>query len=88
MDTKLTITLPDDLRKRAKAIAALRGASISDIVRSALEEYLTDSIEDAEDARAVALIEKRIAEGRELVYSHEEVWTEIEALEAKGALPD
>jgi predicted DNA-binding protein len=88
MDTRLTITLPDDLRRRAKAIATLRGESVSDIVRTALEEYLTESIEDAEDVRAVVLIEKRIAEGRERVYSHEEVWAELEALEAKGALPD
>jgi predicted transcriptional regulator len=88
MDTRLTIKLPDDLRKRAKALATLRGESVSDIVRTALEEYLTESSEDAEDARAVALIEKRIAEGRVRVYSHEEVWAEMEALEAKGALPD
>jgi predicted DNA-binding protein len=88
MDTRLTIKLPDDLRRRAKAIATLRGESISDIVRTALEEYLTESIEDAEDVRAVVLIEKRIAEGQERVYSHEEVWTELETLESQGALPD
>jgi predicted DNA-binding protein len=88
MNTRLTIKLPDDLQKRAKAIATLRGESISDIVRAALEEYLTESIEDAEDVRVVELIEKRIAEGRERVYSHEEVWAELEALESQGALPD
>jgi len=88
MDTRLTIKLPDELRRRAKAIAALRGESISDVVRTALEEYLTESIEDAEDAHAVASIEKRIAEGRERIYSHEEVWAELEALESQGALPD
>ena len=88
MDTRLTIKLPDELRRHAKAIAALRGESVSHLVRIALEEYLTASMEDAEDARAVALIEKRIAEGQERVYSHEEVWAEMEALEAKGALPD
>jgi predicted DNA-binding protein len=88
MDTRLTIKLPDDLRRRAKAIAALRGESISDVVRTALEEYLTESVEEAEDAHAVALIERRIAEGRERVYSHEEVWAELEALESRGALAD
>ena len=88
MDTKLTIKLPDDLRRRAKAIASLRGESLSNIVRTALEEYLTESIEDSEDARAVVLIEKRIAEGRERVYSHEEVWAEVDKLESQAALPD
>jgi predicted DNA-binding protein len=88
MDTRLTIKLPDDLRRRAKAIATLRGESISDIVRTALEEYLTESIEDAEDVRAIALIEKRIAEGQERVYSHEEVWAELDKLESQAALPD
>jgi predicted DNA-binding protein len=88
MDTRLTIKLPDDLRRRAKAIATLRGESISDIVRSALEEYLTESIEDAEDTHAVALIEKRIAEGQERIYSHAEVWAELATLESQGALPD
>ncbi len=88
MDTRLTIKLPDELRRHAKAIAALRGESVSDLVRVALEQYLTESIEEAEDMRAIVLIEKRIAEGRARVYSHEEVWAELETLESQGALPD
>ena len=85
---KLTITLPDELRRQAKAVASLRGETISDVVRAALEEYIGQALDEADDVRAIRDIEARIAEGKERVYSHEDVWAEIEALEARGALPD
>jgi predicted DNA-binding protein len=88
METRLTIKLPEDLRRRAKAVAALRGETISDVVREALENFIAEAFEEEEDVRAVQEIEKRIASGQERVYSHEEVWAEIEALESQGALPD
>ncbi|MFQ5796534.1 MAG: DUF6290 family protein [Candidatus Bipolaricaulia bacterium] len=88
MTAKLTIKLPEDLRRRAKAVAALRGETVSDVVRAALEEYVTEALEEAEDVRAVQEIEARIASGEERTYSHDEVWKEIEALESQGALPD
>jgi predicted DNA-binding protein len=88
METRLTIKLPDDLRRRAKAVAALRGETVSDIVREALENFITEALEEDEDARAVQAIEARIASGQERTYSHEEVWAEIEALESEGVLPD
>jgi predicted DNA-binding protein len=43
-------------------------------------------MEDAEDIRVANEIEARIARGAERTYSHEEVWAEIDALEAQGAL--
>lgn len=85
---KLTVNVPEPLRRRVKAIAALRGESVSDIVRTALETYIADALDEAEEIRAVQAIEARLASGQERVYSHEEVWAEIEALEAQGALPD
>lgn len=88
METKLTIKLPEDLRRRAKAVAALRGETVSALVRAALEGFITEALEEEEDLRAVQAIEERIAAGQERVYSHEEVWAEIEALESQGALPD
>jgi len=49
---------------------------------------LAEAMEDAEDTRVADEIEARIARGEERIYSHEEVWAEIDALEALGALPD
>lgn len=85
---KLTINLPEQLRRKVKAVAALRGETVSDVVRAALELYVTDAFEENEEARAVQSIEARIAAGQERIYSHTEVWAEIEVLEAQGALPD
>ncbi len=83
---KLTINLPEILRRQAKAIAALRGETVSDVIRSALEEYIAEAFDDAEDVRAIRDLDRRLAEGTERLYTHDEVWAEIDALEAKGAL--
>ena len=40
---KLTINLPEDLRRQAKAIAALRGETVSDVIRLALQKYVTET---------------------------------------------
>jgi len=85
---KLTVNVPEPLRRRVKAIAALRGESVSDVVRTALETYIAQALDENEDIRAAQTIEARIAAGQERLYSHDEVWAEIEALEAQGALPD
>ena len=85
---KLTVNVPEPLRRRVKAIAALRGESVSDVVRTALETYIAEALDENEAIRAVQTIEARIAAGQERLYSHDEVWAEIEALEAQGALPD
>jgi hypothetical protein len=47
-----------------------------------------EELEEVEDIKAVREIEARIAAGKEPVYSHEEVWAEIDKLESKGELPD
>lgn len=46
-----------------------------------------EEIEEIEDTQAVREIEARIAAGQEPLYSHEEVWAEIDTLEAQGELP-
>jgi predicted DNA-binding protein len=85
---KLTINLPEELRRQAKAIASLRGETVSEVIRSALEEYIAEAFDEAEDVRAIQMIERRIVEGKDRLYSHEEVWAEIDALEAQGPLSD
>jgi predicted DNA-binding protein len=80
MAVKLTIKIPEDLRRQAKAVAALRGETVSDVVRTALEKYIAEALEETDDTRAVREIEARLAAGEERVYSHEEVWAEIEAM--------
>lgn len=40
MAVKLTIEVSQELRRRAKAIAALPGRSVADVVRAALETYV------------------------------------------------
>jgi hypothetical protein len=42
MITKLTLTMPIELIRQAKAVAALRGETISGILRARLEEYVRE----------------------------------------------
>jgi len=90
MNTKLTINIPQEISRRAKARAALEGKTLTDIVRQSLEDYARglDLMEEADDIRLVKAIEARLASGQEPIYSHEEVWAEIDRLESDGALPD
>lgn len=79
MDTKITVNLPDLRRRRASALAALRGETVSDIVREALEAYIAESVEEAEDIRAVDEVEARLAAGAEAVHEHDDVWRESDS---------
>ncbi len=83
----VVVRVPEKLRKQARAIAVLRGEHLSDVVRTALEEYIEDALEDMKDNRELDELERRIDAGLEPLYDHNDVWAEIEALEAKGALP-
>ncbi len=51
MIAKLTINVPADLRRRAHAVAALRGETVSEVIREALEKYVTATV--AGDARQI-----------------------------------
>jgi predicted DNA-binding protein len=88
MEVKLTINLSETLRRRTKAVAALRGETVSDVVRDSLEAYIAEAFEEAEDIRALDEVEARLAAGTEPIHEHADVWREIEALEAADALPN
>ena len=90
MNTKLTINIPQEISRRAKARAALEGKTLTEIVRQSLEEYGRglNLLEEADDLRRVKEIEALLEAGEELLYAHEQVWAEIDDLESKGALPD
>jgi hypothetical protein len=45
---RLTIKLPEALRRQAKAVAALRGETVSEVVRAALEECIAEAVEETE----------------------------------------
>jgi predicted DNA-binding protein len=77
MDSKLTIKLPEELRRRAKARAAMEGTTLSQVIRERLEEFVAgwDAIEEAEDIRAVDEIEARITRGEERLKD----WSEVDA---------
>lgn len=83
----LMVRVSQPLRTQAQAVAKLRGETVSDVVRVALRDYVQESLEDARDLREVMALEARIDAGQDPVFSHADVWAEIEALEARGALP-
>jgi len=45
METKITVLVSEDLRRQAKAAAALQGRSLSDVIREMLEEWLDEGID-------------------------------------------
>jgi DNA-binding protein Fis len=56
---KLTVKLPERLRRRAKAVAAIRGETVSAVVREALEEYVAD-IAQGDDLAGVSEVDGTI----------------------------
>jgi len=51
MVKRLTVNLSESLGRKAKAAAALRGETVSDVVREALAEYIAEGTE-AQECRA------------------------------------
>jgi predicted DNA-binding protein len=45
VETKITVLVSEDLRRQAKAAAALQGRSLSDVIREMLEEWLEESLD-------------------------------------------
>ncbi len=82
MVTKLTVKIPEDLGRRAKARAALEGTTVSAIVRTHLEEFAAGLglLEEAEDLRVIREIEARLERGEESVSDWDEVRAELDAL--------
>lgn len=81
----VVVKVPAALRKRARAVAALRGETIALVVRTALADYVARAESEPDDMRFANDVLARIAEGAP-TYSHEEVWAEIEQREAAGEL--
>lgn len=87
MNTRVTVTLPAEVSRRAKARAAREGTTLSAVVRTQLEEFAaeTDLVDEARDVRFVKDIEAQIARGAVSVRD----WSDFEAdLDAEAdALP-
>lgn len=79
--TKLTVLVPEELRRRAKSMAALRNEHVSDIVRRALQEYVSEVMEEADDIRAVDEAEARVRSGKVRVRDWAEFEAELSALQ-------
>jgi hypothetical protein len=74
------------LRRQARAVAVMRGETISDVVRQALAEYIARA-EEEDDIRFADEVLQRIAEG-EPTHDMADVWAELDELEAAAKLPD
>ncbi len=48
MVKRLTVNLPESLRRKAKATAALRGETVSGVVQEALAQYVAEGVEPQE----------------------------------------
>lgn len=81
----LVVKVPLALRRQARAAAVLRGETISDVVRQALADYIA-RVEEEDDIRFADEVLQRIAEG-EPTHDMEDVWAELDRLEAAGELP-
>ena len=82
METRLTIKLPEELRRRAKAQAAREGTTLSRVIRERLEEFAAgwDAIEEADDVRAVDAMAARLARGEERLRD----WAEVDSNRFSG----
>lgn len=82
MATKLTVLIPEELSRRAKARAALEGTTLSAVIRAQLEDFAAglDVLEEAADLRAVLEIEARLSRGEEQVHSWEDIQRELDEL--------
>jgi hypothetical protein len=58
METKITVLVSEDLRRQAKAAAALQGRSLSDVIREFLEEWLEESLDTKVPERAAVRVRR------------------------------
>jgi hypothetical protein len=58
METKITVLVSEDLRRQAKAAAALQGRSLSDVIREMLEEWLEESLETQRSDRLAVRVRR------------------------------
>ena len=58
METKITVLVSEDLRRQAKAAAALQGRSLSDVIREMLETWLDESLDTRMPDRATVRLRR------------------------------
>lgn len=81
MATRLTVKIPEELGRRAKAQAELEGTTLSEVVQRYLEEYVgLDLLEEAADLRFVREMEARLERGEERFDDWEQLKSELDAL--------
>ena len=56
-EAKLTFTISKDLQQKVKAAAAMRGQTLSDVVRSVLTEYVRETKQANYDGRSALEID-------------------------------
>ena len=58
VETKITVLVSEDLRRQAKAAAALQGRSLSDVIREMLEEWLEESLDAPHSERSTVRLRR------------------------------
>jgi len=69
------------------AISTVLRSKLTDQEQAKLAENILETFQDIKDERELDKLEQQIDDDTEPLYDHEEVWKEIEELEAKGELP-
>jgi predicted transcriptional regulator len=70
---KMTVMIPEDLHRRAKATAALQRTSLSVIVQGALEDYITAALRQNAAIQEFLTTKAHIDSGEEKLYDWDEV---------------
>lgn len=83
MESRLTIRLPEDLRRRAQEMAASEGMTLTRLIRERIEKFVADweAEEEAEDIRVLDEAEARLARGEDRLLEWSDVDAELEALQ-------
>lgn len=76
----VTVHLPPRLQRAAERLADARGETLDELTSRALAEWLSETIEDAEDDRAIRDFEAREARGDSRLVDWEEVKADWDAL--------
>jgi Ribbon-helix-helix protein, copG family len=82
---KVTITMPEMLHRRIKAVAAMEGTSVSEIVRGSLEEYVSLALEEDSVIRTALQVKEDLASGRQRSRRWEEVKARLRSRHAEAA---
>lgn len=67
METKITVLVSEDLRRQAKAAAALQGRSLSDVIREMLEAWLEESFDSSMHAKFSGRVSQQARRNEEAV---------------------